>query len=102
MNGYAQGSHPGFVAFQEKTNTLAIITLITGLLGFCLIPLILGFISLSQIRKRGEKGRGMAIAGMIATVVWTVAGVVVGVISATNGGTAESLGAATQVLVYLY
>ncbi|MBL1073018.1 DUF4190 domain-containing protein [Nocardia sp. 2] len=76
---------------QQKTNTLAIVTLVTGILGLCLIPWILGFISLGQIKKSGEKGRGMAIWGMVIAVIWTVIGVIVGVASAMGSETTETV-----------
>jgi hypothetical protein len=47
-----------------KTNVLAILALVFGLLGgIAAIPL--GHIGLYQIRRTGEAGRGMAIAGLV-------------------------------------
>jgi uncharacterized membrane protein len=78
----------------EKTNALAIISMILGILGvvtscpavffpflllcngpFSLAALITGLISLNQIKKTGEteKGRGMAIAGTVLGVVVVLA-----------------------------
>ncbi|EHB48726.1 hypothetical protein MycrhDRAFT_5567 [Mycolicibacterium rhodesiae JS60] len=53
-----------------STNTLAIVTLMLGLIGlmappFALIAVPFGHISLKQIRRTGERGRGMAKAGLI-------------------------------------
>jgi hypothetical protein len=53
-----------------KTNTLAIIALVASLAGFLtgigfIAGVICGHISLGQIKKTGEQGRGMAIAGLI-------------------------------------
>ena len=70
-----------------KTNVLTIISLVTGIIGFismCLgiIPflgwvcygigglcavaaLVLGFVGMNQAKKNGEKGRGMAITGIV-------------------------------------
>lgn len=99
MNAYQQPTQPDYAAPQQKTNVLAIVTLVTGLLGICLIPLALGFVSLNQIKKTGDKGRGMAITGMVATVVWTVIGIIVGVVSAASSSeTAESLGLLANTL----
>lgn len=69
---------------STKTNALSIVSLVTGILGilssclsfFLLFPLICaglfspaalitGIIGLNQIKKHGEQGRGMAIAGTI-------------------------------------
>lgn len=47
------------------TNGLAIASLVLGILGFAIIPVIMGHIALRQIRERGEAGAGMAIAGLV-------------------------------------
>lgn len=47
-----------------RTNTLAILALIFGLLGGWL-GIVFGHIALSQIKRTGEQGRGMAIAGLV-------------------------------------
>ncbi len=60
---------------QAPTNTIAIIALILGLT----IPpggIILGHIGLSQIKKSGEAGRGMALIGTISGYVLTIVPVV--------------------------
>jgi len=52
--------------FQNaRTNTLAIVALVTSLLGISLAGIICGHVSLSQIGRTGEQGRGMALAGVI-------------------------------------
>ena len=55
-----------------KTNTLAIVSLVSSLIGIFIIPLlgslagiITGHISLGQVKKTGEQGRGLALAGTI-------------------------------------
>jgi hypothetical protein len=55
-----------------KTNTLAIVSLVSSLVGLLIIPLIgsvvgviTGHMSLGQIRNTGEQGRGLALAGTI-------------------------------------
>ncbi|SDY76197.1 DUF4190 domain-containing protein [Herbiconiux ginsengi] len=58
---------------QPKTNILGIITLVLGILGFGVVPVITGHIALSQIKKTGEDGRGLTLAGLILGYV-TVAG----------------------------
>lgn len=63
----------------NKTNTLAIVGIILGGIGvlgigligalnsavFGLAGVVVGFIALNQIKKSGEKGRGLAIIGII-------------------------------------
>jgi hypothetical protein len=59
-----------------KTNTLAIISLVASIAGIVILwgigsiaGVICGHISLSQIKKTGEQGRGMAVAGLIVGYV---------------------------------
>ncbi|TXK17648.1 DUF4190 domain-containing protein [Homoserinibacter sp. GY 40078] len=47
------------------TNGLAITSFVLGILGFALIPVILGHIALSQIRTRGDGGKVFAIIGLV-------------------------------------
>jgi Domain of unknown function (DUF4190) len=53
-----------------KTNTLAIVSLVASLIGLVsgvgfIVGIICGHLALSQIKKTGEEGRGLAIAGLI-------------------------------------
>jgi ACR3 family arsenite efflux pump ArsB len=54
-------------AYQEnpRTNVLSIVTLVTSILGFAIVPIILGHISIRQIRRTREQGRVMAIIGLV-------------------------------------
>jgi peptidyl-prolyl cis-trans isomerase B (cyclophilin B) len=59
----------------QKTNVLAIVALILGIV----IPIggiICGPIALSQIKRTGEAGRGLAIAGIIIGIVFTLIGII--------------------------
>ncbi|MGB3909230.1 MAG: DUF4190 domain-containing protein [Pseudolysinimonas sp.] len=65
---YGQTPTPGYYA--PPTNTLAIIALILGFL----VPIggiICGHIALNQIKRTGEGGRGLALAGLIIGYVFT-------------------------------
>ncbi|WP_067830834.1 DUF4190 domain-containing protein [Nocardia inohanensis] len=95
---YQPPLQPNYPAPAAKKNTLAIVTLVTGLLGFCVLPVILGFISLGQIKKTGESGRGMAITGIVASIIWSAVAITVGVLSAAGSESAESLGVLTRTL----
>ncbi|MFD1937736.1 MULTISPECIES: DUF4190 domain-containing protein [Nonomuraea] len=59
----------------NKTNGMAIAALISGIVGLVtcgvasIVGAILGHISLGQIKKTGEEGRGMALAGLILSYV---------------------------------
>lgn len=64
-------------AVGQKFNVLAIISLVTSIVGISLAGIICGHIALSQIKRTGESGRGMAIAGTIIGYVGLVAGIIV-------------------------
>ena len=49
----------------QGTNGLAIASLITSLAGLHLVGIILGHVSLGQIKRRPQAGRGLALAGVI-------------------------------------
>ncbi|HEY3687866.1 MAG TPA: DUF4190 domain-containing protein [Streptosporangiaceae bacterium] len=54
-----------------KTNGFAITALVTAILGCtAFLGLIFGFIALSQIKRTGGRGRGMAIAGIVVACAW--------------------------------
>ncbi|MBT2506170.1 DUF4190 domain-containing protein [Streptomyces sp. ISL-98] len=58
---------------RPKTNGLAVAALVVGIV--CCVPplgLILGIIALSQIKKRGDSGKGMAIAGVVLSAISTL------------------------------
>ncbi len=60
---------------SPKTNTLSIVALILGFL----VPIggiITGHIALGQIKKTGEAGHGMALAGTILGYVFSVGWIV--------------------------
>ncbi|MBC7441837.1 MAG: DUF4190 domain-containing protein [Ramlibacter sp.] len=71
---YAQQGAP------QKYNVLAIISLVTALLSISLAAIITGHIALSQIGKTGDKGRGLAIAGLIIGYVGLLFSIIVGVV----------------------
>ncbi|WP_424448056.1 DUF4190 domain-containing protein [Microbacterium arborescens] len=80
---YGYGGYP-----QQRTNTLAVVSMIASIVGFIwILPVIgsiagvvMGHISLSQIKRTNEKGRGMALAGLIvgyAGLVLAIVGIIV-------------------------
>lgn len=57
-----QGPYGGPVA--PRTNTLSIVALVTGF--FCSIAAVItGHLALGQIKRTGEDGRGLAVAGLV-------------------------------------
>jgi len=71
---------PAPAAPAEKWNVLSIVGFILVFFGFSLISIILGFIGLSQIKKTGERGRGLAIAAIIIGFASIVIGVIVAIV----------------------
>ena len=55
---------PGYAPVQPGYNTLAIVAFILAFFT-TIIGVILGFVALSQIKRTGEQGRGLAIAAII-------------------------------------
>ncbi|MFG2086766.1 septum formation family protein [Spirillospora sp. NPDC048824] len=58
--------------------------LVTGLLGLILLAVGFAIAALVQTGRRGEKGKGLAIGGLAASVVWVVAAVVVAALTVTS------------------
>ena len=54
---------------SQTTNTFAILALIFGILGGYL-AVVFGHIAKSQIRKTGQRGSGMATAGLVLGYIW--------------------------------
>ena len=61
---------PGYPVYGARTNTLAVVSLVFGIVGGGLVAVILGHIARSQIRRTGESGSGMATAGLILGYFW--------------------------------
>lgn len=70
------GGHP---PGKRPTNSLAIVSLVCAFL-FAPLGIVFGHMSLSQIKKSGEEGRGLAMAGLIVSYLMLVATIVVVVV----------------------
>ena len=70
--GEHPSGYPAYPAYPQSrgTNTLAVVSLVTGFL-FAPLGIVFGHISLSQIRKTGEEGKGLAIAGLVVGYILT-------------------------------
>ncbi|WP_316959451.1 DUF4190 domain-containing protein [Streptomyces sp. TRM68367] len=83
---YLYGSN-GTYGAPPPVNGVSIAALVLGLL--CFLPaagLVLGLIALRQIRRKGERGRGMAIAGSVLSS----AGLALWVVSLSTGVVADA------------
>lgn len=61
----------------EKWNVLSIVAFVLSLVGFNIIAIVLGFVGLSQVKKTGERGRGLALAAVIIGFASIVIGIIV-------------------------
>jgi hypothetical protein len=67
----------------RETNGLAIGSLILGIIAIVPVSIVLGIIALVQIPRRGDKGKGLAIAGIAISCAWVVI-LVVGILVFVN------------------
>ncbi|MBO0816579.1 MAG: DUF4190 domain-containing protein, partial [Actinobacteria bacterium] len=67
---------PGQRAGTGKADPFAIASLLLGLVGITVIGAVLGIVfgvmALRRIRRTGQRGRGMAIAGLAFSAIWLV------------------------------
>ena len=81
-----QSAYAGYYGYPagypqpRRTNSLAIASLVCAFL-FAPLGIVFGHISLSQIKRTGEEGRGLAIAGLVISYLITVLTIVVVVLS---------------------
>ncbi|MFH5208581.1 DUF4190 domain-containing protein [Antrihabitans sp. NCIMB 15449] len=74
---------PGYGYPAQKTNGMAIASLVCGLAGIALcglssiLGIIFGHIAQSQIKRTGEQGEGMALAGLILSYIVTVGWIII-------------------------
>jgi hypothetical protein len=85
---WSQPPAPGF-APVTRTNGLAVTSLVLGILWLfwlgSLVGLVLGLVALKQVKHRNQAGRGIAIAGVVLSVLWLVGLVVAIIVSASTG-----------------
>jgi hypothetical protein len=55
-----------------RTNGFAIAALVLGIIGGILLSIIFGIVALVQIKRRGDNGKGLAVAGLIISGAWIV------------------------------
>lgn len=72
------GAQPAYygVPRAAATNGLAIAALVTAIVGVSLVAVILGHMSISQINRTGEQGKGMAIAGLVLGYLGMLFGII--------------------------
>ncbi len=82
------------------SNGLAIAALCCGIFGFvplaAVVAIVLGIVALNQLRDRIQRGKGMAIAGLVLGVLWVLGWVAFIVAVATDAPARDASGAVTQ------
>lgn len=101
QNAYGQQSYPGYpganpgpygypqqpagwYAPEANTNGMAIASLVTSFTCIPFLGAIFGLVALNQIKKRRERGKGLAIAGLVLSSVGSVLLVVFIVLGVTG------------------
>ena len=87
------GQRPG----TGPTSGWAIASFVLGLLSVVVLSVIFAFIALSRIKRLGQRGRGLAIAGLALSGFWIVV-VVVAIVAANAGKATRS--ASTGVITH--
>jgi hypothetical protein len=83
----------GMPAGQRSLSRQAVVAFIAGLLSVIIVAVPFGILALVRIRSTGQRGKGLAIAGLALSGFWAVVGIaVVGLLvaSSTNGPAARS------------
>lgn len=88
---------PGWATGPQPVNPWAVVALVTGILPLFLVAIPAGIVGIVQTGRRPERGRGMAITGLVLGSLWAVVLVVVmvaGLTSSTIGrlGTVSEAG----------
>jgi hypothetical protein len=78
----------------QTTNGMAIASMVLGIVWVywigSILAIIFGFVALNQIKERNQKGRGMAIAGLILGFIG-VGFLVLGIIALATGAGSSSV-----------
>ena len=64
--------YPSAPPSPEGTNSMAITALVLGICGAAPVAAVFGIIALRQTKATGQRGRGMAIWGLVLSGVWLV------------------------------
>lgn len=77
-----------------RTSPLSIIALVTGLIGLFPVAIPVAVVALVRLRRGTERGRGLAIGGLVAASCWLVVVglVVVGLLASAFSGTGGVVG----------
>jgi len=77
---------------KSGTNGFAIAALVFGILPICFLGIIFAIVALVQTSKSGQKGKGMAIAGLVLSVLWLAGIVTAGVVANLDNADRDKTG----------
>lgn len=86
---YQGGPGQPYYPPPRRTNWWAVVSLIFGVIGGVLISLVCGIVGLAKA-KQYQSGRGMAIAGIVLSVLWSIGIVVIIIVAAVNDDTVNA------------
>ena len=94
--GYPGAGYPPPQQQKPGTNGFAIASLIFGIIGGVLLGFIFGFIALSQTKRTGQNGRGLALAGVILSSMWTIGIILAIVLAVTTSAKRDTGGSVSE------
>ncbi|MCV7089040.1 DUF4190 domain-containing protein [Mycobacterium interjectum] len=73
-SGYPQPypPYPYPPPYRQTTSGFAVASLVCGMVGGVLLSVIFGVIALGKTKPGGQRGRGMAIGGLVLSAVWAM------------------------------
>lgn len=77
------GPYGGQPPQRTTTSGFAIASLILGIIGGAVLSAIFGFVALAKIKRTGQRGRGMAVAGIVLSGAWVI--IIVAIIISAQG-----------------
>ncbi|GAA0396258.1 hypothetical protein GCM10009530_54740 [Microbispora corallina] len=85
----------GQVPPRPRMNGFAVTSLVFGIIGGVLLSVVFGVIALRQIRRRGERGRGLAVAGLVLSGAWVAVIVAVALVAVLTSAQRDANGTIT-------
>ncbi len=97
--GQPPGAYPyaGQNEPQRGTSVFAVLALIFGIIAIVPLGIVFGIVALTRIPRTHEKGKGLAIAGLILSGLWLVGGGLIVLLALVVGGSDGDRDAAGQV-----
>jgi hypothetical protein len=105
-----QGGYPGYQPYPGRNDlpapgsgglsTPALIGFILSIFGIVLISIILCIVALTRIPKSGQRGKGLAIAGLVISGLWVLLGglIVIGLIAGNSEPDRDASGQVTTTV----